>query len=1150
MLQDSVIKKGKSKKSKGDKRRWIPNTFHVDLANAHEGEEYWLHANGRRYDLAKHTKASIAKAKAQSPRLRKIPDHKMTHYTKDTVLLPHDQVMRIHIKHSLKTFDNMKGESVAHHAHIHVPPKKYRGKKKLGALTDDDTVPVPDGANPPPMQHGHIDWIGTAKALIFHHGDLFTHDPDTAAIIFDYMDEEQSAYIYSLISNSATASDGLPSGLADRMEYYGAPTDTSGWARQEAVKIYDRETDANGDPIVDENGNYVYSTTDYETHYKVQPVQEIMKYAGAVFTQMMIATKNDTQLQNLKWTQETGSTVDDTTTTQSVLASVELQGDDWTPKLARTDTHDGMKCSITVHDADLRQIQVDVENSYVRYMGLYVSFFDAEGNRMDLSNVNYADRTNEKWWPNESDWSFQTSNLGSTLGFEYDNYRYLATISPQNTLMAIPITPPGSTSVYLTFPEDAVKVEVYGCGLGTGANPFPLANIAGGTLTCINNFAVPAYLLGFAVAAQSYKPLYDALYKEMVIIPIAALGVGYYTTDIAVTSVNNNTDWNGVTSFSQTIFSTVCSKILEWCEKQIAEGELKDQIPFSGWIMTAIDIATGIAQMAETIIEVATSPWAITNSISTTVTSSLTLHPDPRSGIFPQAPYGSTRSCVAKLIYANENRETISMTVDVDADFTGDTLQFTFPENTLGGSVKFEVDFYIDNWLAGRALTTFMDNDESHTENVNLYLVEIPIPITSKSIYGHSQLLIYQDDQYVWKSTGVAPTTTIANANNDNSGNAISEWVGLALSQRYGTLGLSWKSYGTGLTDASSGAGNTQLYAFQNVDIPGKTMSDAKFTTYGFSGQSSLVYDVYPPKFEMDNGQWVLDSNNQPVPDPDSVDLGDYYLDPRKASDDISDGGGYHLRKVSVTGSSDFDPNSSPLLSYGRFQFFPDHICIHPSGYVIGVSQKYGKIMILELQATATEDDQVPLARSFAGTATNPDRPGLLFRPIAVSCSYDGTIFILDSISASNSTYTRIQAFDLKGRPVNNFYDTDGNPNPFLDLPNDVTYLDMVAVGNKKMTYLYVLYYTNKGSDTTDYNLAIYQYGETAPESNPLVTTNEVPAARLQVDMWHTMYTLNYEMTTDGSGNPAGPSGTNVGPYGRTVPSVSAWLPPVPDSNS
>ena len=106
-------------------------------------------------------------------------------------------------------------------------------------------------------------------------------------------------------------------------------------------------------------------------------------------------------------------------------------------------------------------------------------------------------------------------------------------------------------------------------------------------------------------------------------------------------------------------------------------------------------------------------------------------------------------------------------------------------------------------------------------------------------------------------------------------------------------------------------------------------------------------------------------------------------------------------------------------------------------------------------------------------------------------------------------------------------------------------YLDLAVIGDQKMTYMYVLYYTGNGEAASDYHMSIYQYGQTVPGSNPLVTTDNLSAAKLAVDMWHTAYALNYAMTTDGKGNNAGPSGPNVGPPGRTVPSVSEWRPAV-----
>ncbi len=142
----------------------------------------------------------------------------------------------------------------------------------------------------------------------------------------------------------------------------------------------------------------------------------------------------------------------------------------------------------------------------------------------------------------------------------------------------------------------------------------------------------------------------------------------------------------------------------------------------------------------------------------------------------------------------------------------------------------------------------------------------------------------------------------------------------------------------------------------------------------------------------------------------------------------------------------------------------------------------------------------------------------------------------------------RLQAFDLRGRPVARFRDAEGRPSPFLVLSTtgESTYLDLAVVGDQGMTYFYVLSFGGDGTAPADYAMAIYRYGTAPPATNPLVTTGGVAAARLAVDMWHTAYALNWDMTTDGRGNHAGPPGGSTGPDGRTVPSVSEWLPPTP----
>lgn len=94
----------------------------------------------------------------------------------------------------------------------------------------------------------------------------------------------------------------------------------------------------------------------------------------------------------------------------------------------------------------------------------------------------------------------------------------------------------------------------------------------------------------------------------------------------------------------------------------------------------------------------------------------------------------------------------------------------------------------------------------------------------------------------------------------------------------------------------------------------------------------------------------------------------------------------------------------------------------------------------------------------------------------------------------------------------------------------DIHYLD---VGVETKGFIYVLSYQGTGSAQSDYHLDIYN-----PDGTWLSRTPEnaghpgVNGARMIVDQWRNLYTLNYEAI--------------LGPNNRTEPSVSTWIPSTP----
>jgi hypothetical protein len=1065
------------------------HTFHVDLSDAVRGYDYILKAVGGKYPLTAHTAETRTAARRINPQLADIPDERLTHFTPNAVHMPTDRAFRIHVA---AVADDKSQPSYVHAVHIYTPP---RGN---------------DAADTTEAVQQHIDYISTAQSLLFHHADLITPDPNVSAIVQEHMAPDTAPSTYQLISNLALA-----------MREAGPPAAGSGWAR--LVAMNDDQGDLKG--------------------YLHQPTQDIMDQAGPSMTAVQISTKNDLRLQNKKWTQEEGVTVvskapPPTPTLAATVSSSLADTDNWSATLDVTNKVSGLLASVTVTNSATRQVKLHMENYYVRYLGAYIQFLDADGNIMSTPD-----------WTPDAGGSFFTSEL------QYDNFRGLGSIAPILAIMAIPVNAdPGTMDATITFPDGAVAAGIYGCGLGTGSLGYPKANVYGGVMTGLANLGVPAFLLAGGVAGQTYKPLYDILNDATVIKVAVALGVVYFGADFTYQGVvEKKMNWSALSSLSGILFQTGMTKALLWVETELAGGEIEDEIPFAGWVMLAINIATGIAQMAETIAEVATSAWEIPNRIATSITSTILVEPDPRHRIFPQPPAGAQASYTVKMIFKS-NVPTVANTAKLPAGSTATTLRSTFDNTLGGGQVKFEVDFYIGTWRAASASTGWLENNEDNTANVTLMLFQSPVPITDQSIYLHTSILCYEDGAYFWAQSATAPTTTNQSLDTSQTGNGISELNGITLSQRHNQIGYAFKAAGTGINDCAGGTSGTQLHALQNIDIPGMpSLSNARFSGCGDTSQSNIVYDPYPAKFLMKDGRWEFAADcKSPVPDPSDVDLGAYYVDPSPSALAPENGGGYHLRSIDLSARTAPLNSNAPGLSHGRFPWAVDSLVIHPTGQVVAINRQNCKIMVTTIQNPGKPDNQVPMARAFAGQGINYQgsngRAGLLVNPISVSCSYDGTVLILENLANETITVSRLQAFDTNGNPASVFKDGAGAPVPFFDLPSDVTYQDLAVAGNKDLTYIYVLYYSGMGASPSDYNVAIYQYGTVAGKRNPLVTTNKVSAARIATDMWHTLYTLNWGMTTDGQGNLAGPTNGSTGPAGRTVPSISAWIPPEPTS--
>ena len=135
--------------------------------------------------------------------------------------------------------------------------------------------------------------------------------------------------------------------------------------------------------------------------------------------------------------------------------------------------------------------------------------------------------------------------------------------------------------------------------------------------------------------------------------------------------------------------------------------------------------------------------------------------------------------------------------------------------------------------------------------------------------------------------------------------------------------------------------------------------------------------------------------------------------------------------------------------------------------------------------------------------------------PVAVAV-FNATVLVLETGNA------RIQAFDVAGNPVRAFKNGT-SATVELEKAAGVEYLDIAV---EALGYMYVLSAANGGPTVNDYRLDIF-----TPQGALLARTTGVAAARLAVDTFRNVYTLNFASVI---GAP------------RVEPSLSQWVPSTP----
>ena len=747
--------------------------------------------------------------------------------------------------------------------------------------------------------------------------------------------------------------------------------------------------------------------------------------------------------------------------------------------------HHGLEQTAPITFAD-NTFSIAFTNNWLRWLSGYVEFYGPDGNPVEPAGwVSQMHLPQAKW-------------------YESATKKYVAIFSAVNTILAIPVgnTP---TTISFAWPPNASSVRIMAGGIGrSGGIPGQDGKYVGGwdtqvclpgaIMTGIFNFGIPTVCLlaGAYVATSAINRLAKGIFS-LVLDVFTAIINGPVSS-----AIQGGNTWTLLSAFIDLIPRLLLdiAELTVFMEAEIAEGAAEEATPVFGWIALAVSVVTDVALLAQTSAEVAMSPATFTTTAVRAIDASWTLLPDAaHQDTWPAAAThydvvatfkdGTTRSVSGAL--GTPQRGPLTVLFDAAA---GQRLP-------AGGSVMFSAKlFSASGWLAGAAKTAFMSADVAGN------LLTVPAMAISENLVPLNAGSVYQFDQalgcdgggaHVWSGAGGAPDATVNSLSSSNVGHNLATLANITVSQQTSELGYCWQASEQqlplrGRTEPFSG----QMFTFQATGVA--PAPKPRFVPAGMTAKPLVLFDLDGPASGIGNNFWI---------DPaDSL---------------------YHVRALALDQAGQFDLGGQ---SWGRFNQQIDAAVVHPSGYVVGINSANSKLEVLRIGTRGGADAEAPLAEIYSGNGT---RTGLLQIPVGVAATAKAGVIVLEAPDTGLAgAQGRLQAFDLLGNPAPIFAGASAVA-PLRAEAGPVTLLDLAL---ESLGYIYVLKYINSGALVSDYRLDIYQ-----PDGAWLCQTAGVAAARMTVDLWRTLYTLNFAAI-------AKPGG------GRTEPSVSRWLPSTPASAS
>ena len=830
-------------------------------------------------------------------------------------------------------------------------------------------------------------------------------------------------------------------------------------------------------PMVDPETGEPVVDEDGMPIYRTDPAAETIAAAQATIRNVLSAIFDDHQFAGSNWHALRGRTVNPAVPAPG--APVQAEGFELVAEHAVGTTVNGVEFSeLRVDDATARSITLTVRNYFLRSHAVHVQFANEAG------PLPVSDRDD----------------------FDSERAKLVTMVVTNDTLVGVPLQGDlrRPQDIAVTVPADASKVTVYFGSLGVGGDPFCPEAVLGSIFTLIFNIAVPVVALAVGVAAEladsaaavrqqvlmamsPLRVLLGKLIRRGFISGVPGLGRGIFGTAAS----DDATDFMyGLTGVVVQLLLQLPAVIAFAIWKNLAKGAVSAALSNCGGIASRL-LAAGpvLLELGQAVGEVFTNPALFTNTLSLVMDTTVVIEHDPADFRFP----ARARHYEITLIYDEASKLAHKHPGDVEPGRV-DPIEWVFEKVPSGGKVTVDVVLTTEEgYIIGRSVDASghegpigpIDNTPENAGTITVQIKERLIPLTEGTRYLHDLELKVEDGRRVW-AQGPAPTATRA-ALCLGQDDRLCTLGGITLNQRTGMAGYSFSAGGQGDRPYCGATSGGVMHLFQNVFLGDHPELGLKVLPCGFRQPAGIVYERLAP-----------------------ADGRHFFFEP------ASDGQSYFLESVVLDTTTPFALNNP--LAWGRFTQALESVAVVPTGYVVGVSRLNHKMEILELPKAAVNRAEAPEAVPFAVLkAGEGTREGLLNAPVAVAVR-DATILVLETGNA------RIQAFDVSANPVL-LFKNGTRATVELEKTPQLEYLDLAV---EALGYMYVLSAANGGLAVDDYRLDVF-----TPQGNQLARTTGVAAARLAVDTFRNVYTLNF---------------ATVAGLARVEPSLSQWVPSTPNA--